>query len=105
MKKSIIIIAISLLAITVKAQIISPTPTIIEQTSQDRVKINPADLPQAVKTTISEKAETKDLQMTEAYQITNEEGEIHYEVFFDNAGEILNKKYNAAGEAVKEDLT
>ncbi|HSJ69272.1 MAG TPA: hypothetical protein VK921_16445 [Anditalea sp.] len=103
MKKLLLVLAISAFGLAgLQAQTVTPT-TAVEQTSQDRVKISPEDIPQAVKTTISEKADTQDLRITEAYQITNEEGELHYEVHFDKEGEVVTKKYNAAGEEVKED--
>jgi len=105
MKKLLLVFAISAFGlIGLQAQTVSPPTTAVEQTSQDRVKISPNDIPQAVKTTISEKADTKDLRITEAYQITNAEGELHYEVYFDNEDKVLTKKYDSAGKEVKEDL-
>jgi hypothetical protein len=104
MKKLLLVFAISAFGLVgLQAQTVTPPATAVEQTSQDRVKISPNDIPQAVKTTISEKADTQDLRITEAYQITNAEGELHYEVHFDKEGEVVTKKYNASGEEVKED--
>jgi hypothetical protein len=104
MKKILLVFAISAVGLVgLQAQTVTPPATAVEQTSQDRVKISPNDIPQAVKTTISDKADTKDLRITEAYQITNAEGELHYEVHFDKEGEVISKKYNTAGEEVKED--
>jgi predicted Co/Zn/Cd cation transporter (cation efflux family) len=104
MKKLLLVFAISAFGLVgLQAQTVTPPATAVEQTSQDRVKISPNDIPQAVKTTISEKADTQDLRITEAYQVTNAEGELHYEVHFDKEGEVVTKKYNAAGEEIKED--
>jgi len=104
MKKLLLVFAISAFGlIGLQAQTVTPPATAVEQTSQDRVKISPNDIPQAVKTTISEKADTKDLRITEAYQITNTEGDLHYEVHFDKEGEVWTKKYDTAGKEVKEE--
>jgi len=103
MKKILLVFAISAFSLVGLHAQTTPPATAVEQTSQDRVKISPNDIPQAVKTTISDKADTKDLRITEAYQITNAEGELHYEVHFDKEGEVVSKKYNTSGEEVKED--
>lgn len=105
MKKLLLVFAISAFSLLgLQAQTVPPTTTATEQTSQDRVKISPNDIPQAVKTTIADKADTQDLRITEAYQVTNADGDLHYEVHFDKNGEVLTKKYNAAGEEVKEEI-
>lgn len=72
------------------------------QTLQDRVKIEPEDLPQVVKDTILDSEETKSLTISEAYQVTDAEGTITYEVTFGVEEEALTKKYDSEGNEITE---
>jgi len=88
----------------IQAQTVTSTVEAVEQSSQDRVKISPKDIPQPVKTSITQKADVKDLRITEAYQVTTAEGDIHYEVYFDNGTDVVTKKFDSSGKEVKEDF-
>ncbi|MBS9524889.1 hypothetical protein KIH41_11735 [Litoribacter ruber] len=104
MKKGLLVLALCGFAfVGVQAQTTTPPTEPQTEINQDRVKIAPDDLPQAVRNSISEKDDVRDLRITEAYQVTNMEGELHYEVHFDKAGEAVTKKYDAQGNEVRED--
>lgn len=104
MKKTILILFLSVFAYTgLQAQTVSEGVSAAEQSSQDRVKISTDDIPQPVKRSIAQKAELQDLRITEAYQIYKGEGLLHYEVYFDNAGEVISRKYDSAGNEVREE--
>lgn len=103
MKKIILIIFLSALGLTgLHAQTVNEQAA-VEQSSQDRIKISTDDIPQPVKRSISQKAELQDLRITEAYEINKGDGLLHYEVYFDNGGEVMSRKYDAAGKEVKEE--
>ncbi|AWW31608.1 hypothetical protein DN752_16580 [Echinicola strongylocentroti] len=103
MKKVAFIIALSvLLAHGVKAaEAISPKGQVV--TLQDRIEIAAEDLPQAIKDTIDEKSETKDLTISKAYQVTDEEGNVIYEVKFGTGERSIEKKYDAEGKILVEE--
>jgi hypothetical protein len=104
MKKGLLVLALCAFAFTgLQAQTTPPMEEQQTEISQDRVRVAPDDLPQAVRNSISEKEDVRDLRIAEAYQITNEEGELHYEVHFDKEGERVSKKYDAQGNEVRED--
>ncbi|MFD2034711.1 hypothetical protein ACFSKL_07925 [Belliella marina] len=69
---------------------------------QEKVKVDPENLPELVKETIAQNPETASLTISEAWQQTSEEGAIYYKVKFDNAGEELVKKYDADGKEIRE---
>jgi len=107
MKKGLLLIALCAFAFTgLQAQ---TTETEVEEHNvemghdQDRIRIATDDLPEMVRRSIHEGDEVRDLRIAEAYQITNDEGELHYEVHFDRDGERVTKKYDAQGNEVRED--
>ncbi|GAB3664962.1 hypothetical protein GCM10028791_40670 [Echinicola sediminis] len=74
--------------------------TMVEQTLQGKVEIQPEDLPQAVKETILDSEETKTLPISKAYQVTDAEGEVTYEVTFGIEEEATTKTYDAEGKEI-----
>jgi hypothetical protein len=69
---------------------------------QDKVKLDPEQLPSAVKTSIAADETIADLTITEAWQITDEKGETHFKIKFDNLGKELVKKFDINGKEIKE---
>lgn len=70
---------------------------------QERVKIEAETLPEAVKKAIQKDEKVKDLQIKEAYQISQPDGRIHYEVVFIPRGEEkVTKKYDQDGNEIKD---
>lgn len=72
-----------------------------EMTNQDKVKLDPEQLPEAVKMAIAANETIADLIITEAWQITDEKGATHFKIKFDNAGEELVKKFDINGKEIK----
>ena len=72
-----------------------------EMTKQDKVKLDPEQLPEAVKMSISANETIADLTITEAWQITDEKGATHFKIKFDNAGEEMVKKFDIKGKEIK----
>jgi len=106
MKKLTLIIAFGVFAIV--AVNVQASPTLIEeqtiQVLQDKVEISPEDLPQAIKDAIAENDEIKDLTISKAYQLTDDEGNVIYKVKFVDGENTITKKYDAEGnEIVKEE--
>ncbi|QDH79421.1 hypothetical protein FKX85_10395 [Echinicola soli] len=103
MKRVAFIIALgALVSLGVEAsEGISPKGSIVHL--QDRIEIAPEDLPQAIKDTIDEKSETKDLTISKAYQVTDEEGNVIYEVKFGTGEQSITKKYDAEGKILVEE--
>ncbi len=105
MKKLALILALGVLTATGVQALPLTSPTAILQVAQDKVEISPEDLPQAVKDTIAESEETKDLTISKAYQKTDEEGKVTYKVKFGSEEDGITKKYDAEGnEIVEEDV-
>ena len=107
MKKGLLLLAFCAFAFTgLQAQ---TTETEAEEQNversleQDRIGIATDDLPEMVRRSIHEGDEVRDLRIAEAYQVTNDEGELHYEIHFDRDGERVTKKYDAQGNEVRED--
>ncbi|MDN3668932.1 hypothetical protein QWY93_06285 [Echinicola jeungdonensis] len=73
------------------------------QTVEDKVEIEAENLPQAVKDTILGSEETKALAISKAYQITDAEGTLSYEVVFGMEEDALTKKYDAEGKEISEE--
>jgi len=74
--------------------------TEIVQSQQGKVEIEPEDLPQAVKDTILDSEETKSLPISNAYQVTDAEGEVTYEVVFGVEEESITKTYDSEGKEI-----
>ncbi|AFL86120.1 hypothetical protein Belba_3628 [Belliella baltica DSM 15883] len=107
MKTKIIIPALLFLGMTSVPVFSSPTATetrAIEVTvqEQEKVKIDPENLPELVKETIALDSETASLMISEAWKSTNEEGKTYFKIKFDKAGEELVKKYGVDGKEIKE---
>ncbi|MCH7403407.1 hypothetical protein ACFOUP_14805 [Belliella kenyensis] len=71
-------------------------------TQDDKTKIEPENLPAAVKKTIKEDAMVSELAIKEAWE-GMKESKKYYVVKFDNGGEGIDKKYDAEGNEVKKD--
>ena len=107
MKTKIIIPALLFLGMTSVPVFSSPfaTETMTIQVTvqeQEKVKIDPENLPELVKETISQNEETARLTITEAWKSMNEEGETYFKVKFDKAGEEIVKKYGTDGKEIKK---
>ena len=70
---------------------------------QDSIEIAPEDLPQAIKDTIDEKSDTKDLTISKAYQVTDKEGNVIYKVKFGVGSQSIERKYDAEGKILVEE--
>lgn len=71
---------------------------------QEKVKIEAENLPDAVKTTITNDEAVKVFSIAEAFQIAQLDGTFHYEVIFDNGTEEkLTKKYDQEGNEIIEE--
>ncbi|GGF18034.1 hypothetical protein [Echinicola rosea] len=103
MKRVAFIIALGMMmSLEVKASVaISSEGSIVHL--QDSLEIAPEDLPQAIKDTIDEKSETKDLTISKAYQVTDEEGNVIYKVKFGTGEQSIEKKYDAEGKILVEE--
>lgn len=69
---------------------------------QEKTKLDPRQLPDAVKATIMNDESLQGLNIKEAWQIAEASGETHYKVTFDNAGTDLDKKYKEDGSEIKD---
>ncbi len=77
--------------------------TIGIELAQEKVKINPENLPDAVKATIAADETIAALAITEAWETVSPEKEVHYIVTFDNGTEEkLSKKYDMSGNEIAE---
>ncbi len=111
MKKTFLIFSLGLFTMAgLQAQDLSlaltPTSPEVDQAFHfnEKIRMDGNDLPEAVKTTISEDEETQTLLISEAYQVTEaEEGTVHYEVVFGMEAEATTKKYDAEGNKIKEE--
>ncbi len=70
---------------------------------EDKVQIDPMQLPEPVKETIQSNTEVADLDISEAWQVMKEDGTPYFKVSFDNAGEEVVKKYDAEGKEIDKD--
>jgi hypothetical protein len=104
MKKVIMILAMGVFGIAgVQAQETTHQETTeISQAAQDRVKIEADSLPEVVRTSISENAETMDLEITEAWEVRDQDGNVQYEVTFWKEDESFTKKYDSEGKEVDD---
>jgi hypothetical protein len=68
---------------------------------QDKVKINPEDLPEPVKKAIAENDEVNHLQVSQAYKVTDDD-KVYYEVTFGLENESITKKYDSEGGEIEE---
>ncbi len=105
MKKIALIIALGAFTVAGVQAIenMETSVAVYQELAQDKAEIKPEDLPQAVKDTILESEDTKDLVISKAYQITDEEGNVHYKVVFGEDEDAVTKKYDAEGNEVKKD--
>src|SRR5690554_7930463 len=99
MKKMMLILAMGAFGFATTQAMASPmTPISVEKYYQDdKVEIDAADLPQAVKDAIENDTQLSNLEISEAYQVTKD-NELFYKVKFDGGvfGEEITKKFNAA---------
>lgn len=111
MKKAFLIFLIGVFTIAgIQAQDLSlaltPSSPEVDQAFRfnEKIRMDANDLPEAVKTTISEDEETQTLLISEAYQVTEaEEGTVHYEVVFGMEAEATTLKYDSEGNKLKEE--
>ncbi len=68
---------------------------------QDRIKINPEDLPEPVKKAIAENEEVNHLQISQAFKVTDDD-KVHYVVTFGLENESITKKYDSEGGEIEE---
>ena len=104
MKKPMLIAAmfVSGLAFANPATFQNPVPISTEQ-QEGKVKIEPDELPDPVKTTISNDETVNRLSILEAWKWTTPEGKTLFEVHFDNGSEEkFSKKYDKQGNEIKE---
>ena len=85
---------------TIAAAIANP----MEMTQQEnKVRIEPDALPTPVKQTIAGDETLQNLAIAEAWQITKDDGIVHFKVGFDNGTkDNLWKTYDAEGKEIKE---
>lgn len=104
MKKMMLILAMGAFGFASTQAMASPlAPISVERYYQDdKVEIDEADLPQAVKDAIDNNTQLADLEISKAYQVTKD-NELFYKVKFDGGvfGEEITKKFNAAGEEIE----
>ncbi|MHA7128043.1 hypothetical protein [Algoriphagus namhaensis] len=103
MKKALMIASMLVAGAATAAPLSSITvkPAIEIAAQQEREKIDPETLPDAVKSTISQKEETANLMIAEAWKITLPENQVQFEVHFDTgAEEKLTKKYDEQGNEI-----
>ncbi|MFC0264631.1 hypothetical protein [Fontibacter flavus] len=106
MKKQLFIPAILAFGISVSPLMASSMISFYESTEmiidQEKVKLDPNHLPDPVKNAIQNDATIKELTITEAWQIIEEDGTTHFKVKFDKAGEIIAKKYDPEGKEIND---
>ena len=106
MKTKLIIPALLAFGLATTPLFAQTTEQISESTeislTQDKVKLDPENLPQAVKESIANDDRLNSLQITEAWQVNDEDGSMHYHLKFDDAGDEVEKKYNAQGEEIED---
>lgn len=106
MKKQLLIPAMFALGLFVSPLMASPLLSSNESIGyaidQEKVKLDPQHLPDAVKSSIQNDEAIKNLTITEAWQIIEEDGTTFFKVKFDNAGEVIAKKYDPEGKEIKE---
>lgn len=103
MKKVAFIIAMCFCAaMGVKASATEVTKVEIHKV-QDKIEIAASDLPQVVKDAIEEDSETKDLSISNAYQVTDQNGEVTYEVKFGTGEQSITNTYDAEGKKLVEE--
>lgn len=106
MKTKLIITALLAIGLSTTPLLAQSSEQILESTettiSQDKVKLEPQDLPQTIKESIANDDEISGLQITEAWQVTDENGSMYYHIKFDEGGDEVEKKYNAQGEEIED---
>ncbi|MFD2202478.1 hypothetical protein [Shivajiella indica] len=104
MKKQLLITAIFMLGLFVSPLMSMPIPSLKESldfiNDQEKVQLDPNHLPEKVKNTIENNEEIKDLPITQAWQIIEEDGTSHFKVKFDIGGEELIKIYDPEGKEI-----
>jgi antitoxin component YwqK of YwqJK toxin-antitoxin module len=105
MKKSILMSALLIGGLAAASPKINATtlPTSMEQSQQEKVKIDPEQLPESVKNSITADESVATRSIAEAWQMPVPEGKFHYKVVFDNGiEEKLSKTYDEAGNEIEE---
>lgn len=105
MKKSILMAALLIGGLAAASPKISAAtlPVAIEQSQQEKVKIDAEKLPEAVKNSITADETVATLSIAEAWQMPVPEGKFHFKVVFDNGTEEkISKVYDEAGNEIKE---
>ncbi|MBD8487742.1 hypothetical protein IFO69_03170 [Echinicola sp. CAU 1574] len=103
MKKLALIFALCAFTVAgAQASVLMPQLN-VTKVIQDKIEIAPEDLPQAIKDTIVENDETKDLTISNAYQLTDAEGNVTYKVKFGMEEESITKEYDAEGNEIVEE--
>lgn len=97
---ALLVIALASSPILMHAQPMVNTNT--QRKAQEKVKLDPELLPEAVKKSIASDEMIADLTITEAWQITDEKGSTHFKIKFDDAGVELVKKYDLNGKEIKD---
>lgn len=72
-----------------------------EMTKQDKVKLDPEQLPEAVKSAIEANEMVSELKIKEAWQVKDEKGATHFKITFDHDGKDLVKKFDINGKEIK----
>lgn len=104
MKKTLIIAALLTAGVAVAGTSKTIAPRLETELIliQEKVKINPEDLPDPVKTAISLDVTISNLPILEAWKMPVSEDTVHFAVTFDTgAEEKLTKKYDAEGNEIK----
>jgi hypothetical protein len=105
MKKTILMSALLLAgAAFVQPSVAAISSDVIEISMQEeKVQINPNDLPDAVKATIAADESLQGAAVSEAWKITKEDDSVHFQVIFTSAeGEKTTKTYDPDGNEIKE---
>ena len=104
MKKILLMSAMLLTGVAIASpQLTTNSLTPMSIQLEDKVKIEPNDLPDAVKNSIIGDETTNKFPVTEAWKVTLSEGVFHYIVTFENGTEEkLSKKYDEEGVEIKD---
>lgn len=105
MKKLMLILALGTFGLTSVQAAPNLLSVNVEQPYQDdKIEIDEADLPQAIKDAILNDSELEDLEIDKVYQVTKD-NQLFYKVKFDGGafGEDVTKKYDATGKEIQHD--
>ncbi|WP_157492909.1 hypothetical protein [Echinicola pacifica] len=102
MKSLALIIAMGSLSFaTTQANTIVEKEPITYRAQDSKVQIEPEELPQKVKESILDNEEVKMLPVSEAFKVTDQQGEVSYEVQF-GMEETVIKTYDEEGNELED---